>query len=92
VIPIMSHEVERELNPESPEGRKDNRDFADKVKCPICGEMFEQDSLKPDDVPSDQSAHLKALEHHGSEHPNKSWKGVVSVKNRSWSKKEVDRS
>lgn len=69
----MSHEVGRALGEESPEGMKDNRDFADKLKCPICGQEFEQDSKIPEDQPGDKTAHLKYLEHFGESHSEKSF-------------------
>ncbi|MFB6115318.1 MAG: hypothetical protein ABEK04_03420 [Candidatus Nanohalobium sp.] len=69
----------RELEEESPEGRKDHRDFADRVKCPICGSEFVQDSRKPSDTLGDKSGHLKVLEHHAEEHPGEEFQGVKVV-------------
>lgn len=69
----------RELKQESPEGRKDHRDFADTVKCPICDSKFTQDSRKPSDTRGDMSGHMKALEHHAEDHPDEEWRGVKVV-------------
>jgi len=85
----MSHEVERELNPESPEGRKDNRDVADRLKCPICKKIFEQDSRMPDDVEGDKSAHLKYIEHFGENHSEKSFIAHQAIPVESETREEV---
>jgi hypothetical protein len=90
----MSVEVDRALGgrplkDSSPESKgKDHRDFADKVKCPLCGEMFEDEAKIPDEV-GRKSGHMQCLEHHADEHPDEKWRGVVAVNKSGWNK-EVD--
>ena len=90
----MSHEVDRALGgrplkDSSSEGKKDHRDFADKVRCPICGDKFVDEAVLPDEI-GRKSAHMQCLEHHADEHEGEKWRGVVAIGSSSWSKEGGD--
>lgn len=54
---------------------------AERVKCPLCGQIFEDEKIGEDmpDKDPEKQAHFKALIHHRKQHPNQRWKGVVPV-------------
>ena len=70
-------------------GEKDGYYLADRVKCPVCDHVFEDEKAgeKMPDTQVEDQAHFKALDHFAEEHEdwleeNNGFPGLIPVENK----------